>query len=81
LKIFIATIPEHRSSGIGTKLLEFIRKDLGYNAIGLDVMTKNPRAKIFYERMGFKVIKTKLDLMARLQGFGGRIIMKWEAGK
>jgi hypothetical protein len=29
--------------------------------------------------MGFKVIKTKLDLMTRLQGFGGRIIMKWEA--
>jgi ribosomal protein S18 acetylase RimI-like enzyme len=78
---FIATNPEHRSTGIGTKLIEFIRKDLGYNAIGLDVMTKNPRAKKFYERMGFKVIKTKLDLMTRLQGFGGRVVMKWEAEK
>jgi len=78
---FIATNPECRSKGIGTKLIEFIRGDLGYNAIGLDVMTKNLRAKKFYERMGFKVIKTKLDLMTRLQGFGGRIIMKWEADK
>ncbi|MCL2862728.1 MAG: GNAT family N-acetyltransferase [Methanimicrococcus sp.] len=76
---FIATSPEYRSTGIGTKLIEFIRSDLGYNAIGLDVMTKNPRAKKFYERMGFKVIKTRLDLMTRLQGFGGRIVMKWEA--
>jgi len=78
---FIATNPEYRSTGIGTKLIEFIRRDLGYNTIWLDVMTKNPRAKKFYERMGFNVIKTKLDLMARLQGFGGRIIMKWEAEK
>ena len=76
---FIATNPEHRSTGIGTKLIEFIRYDLGYRVIKLDVMTKNPRAKKFYERMGFKVIKTKLDLMTRLQGFGGRILMKWEA--
>ncbi|MCL2865974.1 MAG: GNAT family N-acetyltransferase [Lachnospiraceae bacterium] len=78
---FIATNPEYRSTGIGTKLIKFIRGDLSYKTIGLDVMTKNPRAKKFYERMGFKVIKTKLDLMARLQGFGGRIIMKWEAEK
>jgi ribosomal protein S18 acetylase RimI-like enzyme len=78
---FIATNPKYRSTGIGTKLIEFIRNDLGYKTIGLDVMTKNPRAKKFYERMGFKVIKTKLDLMARLQGFGGRIIMKWETEK
>jgi len=76
---FIATNPENRSTGIGTKLIEFIRDDLGYRTITLDVMTKNPRAKKFYERMGFKVIRTKLDLMTRLQGFGGRIIMKWEA--
>jgi len=76
---FIATYPEYRSSGIGTKLIEFIRGDLGYKTIVLDVMTKNPRAKKFYERMGFKVIKTKLDIITRLQGMGGRIIMKWEA--
>jgi len=75
---FITTNPEYRSTGIGSKLIEFIRCDLGYRTIKLDVMTKNPRAKKFYERMGFKVIKTKLDFMARLQGFGGRIIMKWE---
>ena len=76
---FITTNPEYRSTGIGAKLIEFIRRDLGYKTIKLDVMTKNPRAKKFYERMGFKVIKTKLDIMTRLQGIGGRIIMKWEA--
>ena len=78
---FIATNPEYRSTGIGTKLIEFIRSDLGHRTIILDVMTKNPRAKKFYERMGFRVIKTKLDLMTRLQGFGGRIIMRWEADR
>jgi len=76
---FIATNPEYRSTGIGTKLIEFVRSDLGYRTIKLDVMTKNPRAKKLYERTGFKVVKTKLDLMTRLQGIGGRIIMKWEA--
>ena len=75
---FIATNPEYRSTGIGTKLIEFIREDLGYKTIKLDVMSKNPRARKFYERMGFKVIKKKLDIMTRLQGLGGRIIMKWE---
>jgi len=76
---FIATNPEYRSTGIGTKLIGYIRGDLGYRTIKLDVMTKNPRAKKFYERMGFKVTKTKIDLMTRLQGIGARIIMKWEA--
>ena len=76
---FIATNPERRSTGIGTKLIEFIRNDLDYRIISLDVFTKNPRAKKFYERMGFKVIKVKADIMMRLQGYGGRIIMKWEA--
>ena len=76
---FITTSPEYRSTGIGAKLIEFIRGDLGYNAIGLDVFTKNPRAKKFYERMGFQVIKVKADLILRIQGYGGRVIMKWEA--
>jgi len=37
-------------------------------------MTKNIRAKKFNERMGFKAIKTKFDIMPRLQGLGGGMI-------
>jgi len=73
---YIATSPEHRSKGIGTKLIEYVRDTLGYKHIELEVFSKNPRAKGFYERAGFKVIKIKKDFMMTLQGFGRRIVMR-----
>jgi len=73
---YIATSPEHRSKGIGLKLIEFVRGTLGYKHIELEVFSKNPRAKHFYERTGFKVIKVKTDIMLVLQGFGRRIVMR-----
>ena len=73
---YIATNPEHRSKGIGTKLLEYVRDGLGYKHIELEVFSKNPRAKQLYERVGFKVVKVKFDLITVLQGFGKRIMMR-----
>ena len=76
---FIATNPNHRSKGIGKKLIMFVRESLGYKHIELEVFSKNPRAKQFYEREGFKVIKKKIDPLNVLQGFGRRIVMRWDA--
>jgi ribosomal protein S18 acetylase RimI-like enzyme len=73
---YIATSPNHRSKGIGKQLIAFVRDTLGYKHIELEVFSKNPRAKQFYEREGFKVVKTKLDLMLVIQGMGRRIIMR-----
>jgi len=76
---YLATSPAHRSKGIGSKLIEFVHDTLGYKYIQLEVFSKNPRAKKLYEREGFKVSKVKKDFMMMLQGFGTRIIMRWEA--
>ena len=73
---YIATSPEHRSKGIGTQIIGFVRDNLGYKRIELEVFSKNPRAKAFYEREGFKVIKVKRNLMMTMQGFGSRIVMR-----
>ena len=75
---YIATDPKHRSSGIGTKLIEFVRNGLGYKHIELEVFSKNPRAKQFYERVGFKTVKVKRDFIMAVQGFGRRIVMRMD---
>ena len=75
---YIATNPERRSMGIGKKLIEYIRDNLGYKYIGLVVYSKNPRAKAFYEREGFKTVSVKANLLVILQGFGKAINMRME---
>ncbi|MCE7043610.1 GNAT family N-acetyltransferase [Dyadobacter sp. CY312] len=50
--------PDHQGKGIGKKLIHaFCNKAqlLGYNRVGLIVDLDNPRAKKFYENLGFKV--------------------------
>jgi ribosomal protein S18 acetylase RimI-like enzyme len=73
---YLATSPAHRSKGIGAQLIGFVRDTLGHKHIELEVFSKNPRAQQFYEREGFKLVRTKFDLMLRLQGFGRRIVMR-----
>ena len=73
---YIATDPAHRSMGIGKKLIEYVRDNMGYKYIGLDVLSKNPRAKAFYEREGFKVLRVKTNLLVMLSGFGKQITMR-----
>jgi len=76
---FIATSLTNRSKGIGAQLIAFVRDTLGCKTIELEVFSKNPRAKKFYEREGFKVVSEKRDVMMMLQGFGKRIVMRLEA--
>jgi len=73
---YIATSPEHRSKGIGTEFIRFMRDNLDYKHIKLEVFSKNTRAKAFYEREGFRVIKVRRDLMMMLRGFGSCILMR-----
>jgi len=73
---FIATDPAHRSKGVGTKLIKYVHDTLGCKHIGLEVFSKNPRAQMLYERIGFKVVDVKNNLMLIVQGFGKRVIMR-----
>jgi ribosomal protein S18 acetylase RimI-like enzyme len=79
---FIAAHPEHRSKGIGGKLVEYVLDNLSYRYIKLDVKSKNPRAIAFYERVGFKRVGVNtspmVNLTMMLHGFGKLIIMRMD---
>lgn len=52
----------HQGKGIGKKLIEAMihhAKQKGFEKVGLLVDVENPSAKKLYERIGFKVLKTK----------------------
>jgi len=74
----IATSPEYRGRGIATKFVEYVCNTLGYKYVELDVLAKNERAKQLYERLGFKVVKKKLDFIMVISGVGRRVVMRWE---
>lgn len=71
----IAVDPEARGKGVGSTLLNEIRryaKQYNYERIRLDVVDTNPRAKKLYERIGFRVTRTEqFPLLGRLLGFSG----------
>ena len=79
---YITTHPEHRSMGIGKKMIEYVRDNMGYKYIWLEVLSKNPRGIAFYEREGFKqgIVKTNffLNLLAKIMGYGKLITMHME---
>ncbi len=59
--ITIDVLPEHRRTGLGTQLLlaaeEQVRKLAGFMMV-LEVAVNNAAARAFYERHGYKVVKT-----------------------
>ena len=75
---YIAAHPQHRSEGIGKKLIEYVHDNLSYKYIRLIVYSNNPRAISFYERAGFKTVSVKANLMVMLSGFGKTITMRME---
>lgn len=76
---YIATSPEHRSKGIGTKLIAFVRNTLGHKQIQLETYSKNTRAIAFYERLGFKTIKVDKSIMMKISGYGSLVTMRLDA--
>lgn len=57
-ELTIATLPEYRGKGIGTRLLEhlFEAAKTHYSAISLSVWPANPAFRL-YQRLGFVVVK------------------------
>ena len=82
---YIATHPEYRSLGIGKKMIEYVRDNLGYKYIWLEVLSSNPKGIAFYEREGFiqGAIKTNflLNLLTMISGYGKLITMRMEPHK
>ena len=68
----IAVKEDMRGKGIGTKLLDELKKYAaanGYSSIRLDVIDTNPGARQLYERQGF--IPTRTEEFAHLRRFLG----------
>lgn len=56
-EIAVATLPEFRGAGIGTRLLETLLQDAAkcYAAVSLGVRTENPALRL-YQRLGFEEV-------------------------
>jgi len=78
----LAVDKSYRGKGIGTKLIEavieFARQN-GYSQVLLEVVDTNPKAKVLYERMGFKVKKkVNFYFLIRSAGFSSEYIMVYK---
>lgn len=58
-QLFIAR--EHRSQGVGKVALERLRSQFPDTRWTLEVLETNPRARKFYESLGFTAYSTKLE--------------------
>jgi ribosomal protein S18 acetylase RimI-like enzyme len=71
----ISVRADYRSRGIGGALLDKVKEfalHTGFTSIRLDVTDANPRAKVLYERHGFRVIdKDRYPYLKGVLGFGG----------
>ena len=60
----LAVLPKVRRRGIATRLIEFAAeraRSKGLKRLVLDVLIENEGARRFYERMGFRAVKTVTD--------------------
>lgn len=76
----IAVAPEARGRGVGTRLLDAIVDEAaarGADAVRLDVIDTNPRARALYARRGFEPVGTERTgwLYRRLLGFDSATTM------
>lgn len=75
----IAVDSDARGEGIGSHLLKEVvkyAKDHEFESVRLDVININTKAKIFYQRMGFKAVKTiRYPYLKWLLGFSGSTTM------
>lgn len=57
----IVVLPEYQKSGIGTTLLEYLKKysnNIGINKIVLGMLYTNTKLRLWYEKNGFNLVKT-----------------------
>jgi ribosomal protein S18 acetylase RimI-like enzyme len=73
----LATLPEARGRGIGTRLLalaEELARQGGYRHTSLDVFIENTRARALYERVGYMVARVATSRrLRRGTGYSGVI--------
>jgi ribosomal protein S18 acetylase RimI-like enzyme len=73
-----------RGSGIGTLLLQSVvehARNLGCTSVRLDVIDTNPRARMLYERFGFRETKRhSFSALQPLLGFGGSSTLHFRIG-
>ncbi len=78
----IAVKQDMRGKGIGTKLLDELKRyarENGYSHIRLDVIDTNPAARRLYERQGFIPTRTEqFGYLRRLLGFGASTTMVFQ---
>ncbi|MEW8663498.1 MAG: GNAT family N-acetyltransferase [Candidatus Thiodiazotropha sp.] len=71
----ISVRADYRGRGIGGMLLDKVKEyasENGFCSIRLDVIDVNPRAKVLYERKGFRVVKReRFPYLKKVLGFGG----------
>lgn len=71
----LAVTEDMRGKGIGKELMEFVvdfARKKGYRQVKLHVIDSNEKAKRFYERLGFSVIKfISISPWNRIFGFEG----------
>lgn len=71
-ELTIALLPEARSQGIGTRLMERLisaAQDEGYPGISLSVSCQNP-ARRLYERLGFRIVSEDEESVVMVLEFG-----------
>lgn len=77
----ISVSPEARGHGIGTKLLDRIKrfaKEEGYRTVRLDVIDTNPAARRLYEREGFVATATaRFGYLHWLLGFSAATTLEY----
>jgi len=76
-----ATASHFRGKGVGTWIIHYLCANFPYEFCVLDVYSKSPDAKRFYERLGFEQVKIKSDLMLRLRGNRKTITMRLDMKK
>eukprot|EP01132_Coremiostelium_polycephalum_P005636 gene5636-7014_t len=60
---FIAALfvsPDHQGKGIGSQLIDHVKKELMGDELSLAVFEKNLNAILFYKKLGFSVTSSKL---------------------
>jgi len=78
----IAVDPDYRGQGVGTQLFEGLfdhARENGYNAVRLDVIDTNPKARQLYERIGFVAENTaRYEWLRPWLGFGASTTMVYK---
>jgi ribosomal protein S18 acetylase RimI-like enzyme len=74
--------PDARSAGAGTTIWEILRTGMkveGATAVRLIVQTQNPRARRFWERLGFAVEKEVVAKVGKLESRAWKLRLSFEA--